>query len=122
VNQEQVIEVDAYAARDLSFALLPQPAAPVRPLPQMPAARSRHPAVSLASLVALGAGATLLASAIVTQAASSQPGLSRPTAFLSGSALGVSAVGGVMLYFDLAPGSSKGAPRNHEKDFVAVDR
>ena len=57
----------------------------------------------MASLVTLGVGVALLGGALISEAASDQPGMSRTTAFFAGSGLGVSSVGGVMLYFDLSP-------------------
>jgi tetratricopeptide (TPR) repeat protein len=103
VASEQVIEVDAYAARDVSLALTPEPK-PVRQPP--PVVVTEHPpAVSMPTLLTLGAGMALLGAAIVAEAGSKAPGMSRPTAFFAGSGLGVSSVGGVMLYFDLAPRS-----------------
>jgi tetratricopeptide (TPR) repeat protein len=122
VTEQQVIEVDAYAAHDVSLALLQKPVPPPPVAPRASLAPSKQPLVSLASLVTLGVGAAFFGSAIVAQAASSQAGLSRTTAFLAGSGLGVSAVGGVMLYFDLAPGASKTTPREHEKDSASADR
>ena len=69
----------------------------------------------------LGTGLVLLGSAIVAEAASDQPGMSRTTAFLAGGGLGVSGVGGVMLYFDLSPRPiSTHAPPSRAKDSAAV--
>jgi hypothetical protein len=56
----------------------------------------------------LGTGIALLGTAIAAQAGSKDAGLSSAGAFLAGSGLGVSAVGGVMLYFDLSPRGSAG--------------
>lgn len=102
LDQAQVIELDAHAARDVSLVLVPAPA-PKPPAPLVRAAEPKAPGVSLETLFTLGSGLLLLGGAIVAEAASQEPGLSRTTAFLAGSGLGVSGVGGVMLYFDLAP-------------------
>lgn len=119
-GQEQVIEVDAYAARDVSLVLLPEPK-PLPPAPILTApAKPKQSGVSVASLVTLGTGVVLLGSALVAQAASSEPGMSRPTAFFAGSGLGVTSVGSVMLYFDLAPRVASSSAPSREKDSAAV--
>jgi tetratricopeptide (TPR) repeat protein len=117
--QEQVIEVDAYEARDVSIVLVPVPkpaptTAPVVVLNQ------KRPGVGIETLLTLGTGLVLLGSAIVAEAASDQPGMSRTTAFLAGGGLGVSGVGGVMLFFDLSPRPTSGYAPSREKDSAAV--
>jgi tetratricopeptide (TPR) repeat protein len=118
--QEQVVELDAYAARDLSVVLVPEP----QPLPQTPPPlvliKPRPPGVSVATLVALGTGIALLGTALAAEAASQDSGLSRPTAFLAGSGLGVTGVGGVMLYFDLAPRVAVPAS-NRDRDLARLN-
>lgn len=101
--QEQILELDAYAPRDVSIVLLPQPKTAPAPPPPLVLIKPRPPGVSVATLVTLGTGVALLGTAIAAQAASKDTGLSRSTAFFAGSGLGVVGVGGVMLYFDLAP-------------------
>ena len=119
-GQEQVVEVDSYRAIDVSFVLLalpkPAPPAPIVALPP-----PKQPAVSIETLLTLGTGLLLLGSAIAAEAASDQPGISRTTAFLAGGGLGVSGVGGVMLYFDLSPSAvaTRAAP-SRGKDSAAV--
>ena len=121
VGQEQVIEVDAYAAHDVSLLLLPEPPAPAAAPPPPAVLKPRQPGVSVASLVTLGTGVLLLGSALVAEAAGSQPGMSRTTAFFAGSGLGVTGVGGVMLYFDLSPRpAAAGSAPSREKDSAAV--
>jgi tetratricopeptide (TPR) repeat protein len=118
VGQEQVIEVDAYAAHDVSVVLLPEP----KPLPAPPRivyVQPKQSGISLASLVTLGSGVALLGGALIAQATTNQPGMSRTTAFFAGSGLGVTSVGGVMLYFDLAPKSASAAP-SRGKDSALV--
>lgn len=109
-TQERIVEVDAYQAHDESMVLIPIPReSPARPTPQ----RSNEPAatgVSLRTLLTLGSGLVLLTSAIAAEAASDQPGLTRPAAFLAGSGLGVAGVGSVLLYFDLSPHQASSAP------------
>jgi hypothetical protein len=99
--QQEIIELDAYAARDFTLALTPHPPAPA---PTTRAVVPPKPAgVSIGSLVTLGASAALLGTALVAQAVSKESGISSPAAFFAGSGLGVASVGGVMLYFDLSP-------------------
>jgi tetratricopeptide (TPR) repeat protein len=116
--QEQVIEVDALEARDVSLVLLPMPKPALAPAPVV-AAQPRPPGVSLDTLITLSTGLVLLGTAIAAQAASDQPGMSRTTAFLAGGGLGVSGVGGVMLYFDLSPRPNALAP-SRGKDSASV--
>lgn len=107
VAHEQIIELDAHAARDISLVLLatPEPKTSVLIAPRA-AAAAKQPGVSLETLLALGTGLTLLGGAIAAEAVSQETGLAPTAAFLAGSGLGVSGVGGVLLYFDLAPRSS----------------
>jgi tetratricopeptide (TPR) repeat protein len=120
-GQEQIIELDAHAARDVSFALVPLPAPKPVPAVPPPLVSPKQPGVSLETLVTLGTGLALLSGAIVAEAASQEAGLSRSSAFLAGGGLGVSGVGGVMLYFDLSPHSSaaRSAPLR-QKDSAAA--
>ena len=118
--QEQVVEVDAYAARDIQLALLPVPKPQVTPAPIV-VIKQKQPGVSVETLITLGTGLVLLGSAIAAEAASDQPGMSRTTAFLAGGGLGVSGVGGVMLYFDLSPRPvSTHTPPSRAKDSATV--
>lgn len=118
-GQERIADVEAYAAHDISFVLLPLPAPkPAAPPPPPPTKKSPH--VALNTIVALGAGLVLLSSAVVAQATSGESGLSRSSAFLAGGGLGVSAVGGVMLYFDLSPRDSAATSPSGRKDSAAV--
>jgi hypothetical protein len=110
--REQVIDVDAYAAHDVAQVLMPErPPLPRAPEPLV-VLKQKQPAVSIETLLTLGTGIVLLGSAVAAEAASQQPGMSRTTAFLAGGGLGVSGVGSVMLYFDLAPrsNSARSAP------------
>lgn len=110
--QEQVLELDAYSARDISIVLLPEPKASPKAPPPLVLIKPRPPGVSMATLITLGTGIALLGTAIAAEAASKDTGISRPTAFFAGSGLGVVGVGGVMLYFDLAPRSQSPRPAN----------
>jgi tetratricopeptide (TPR) repeat protein len=100
---ERVIDVEANEARDFSLALSPEPKPVALPLSAPALSAELRPGVSVSTLLALGIGLSLLGGALVAEAASSQPGMSRTTAFLAGSGLGVTGVGGFMLYFELAP-------------------
>jgi len=118
-GQEQVIEVDAYEPRDVQLVLLPLPKLKVAPAPVV-LREQKQPGVSIETLITLGTGLVLLGSAIAAEAANGQPGMSRTTAFLAGGGLGVSGVGGVMLYFDLSPRPSATTPPSRAKDSAAV--
>lgn len=118
-GQEQVIEVDAYEARDVPLVLLPVPRLTVAPAPAM-VIKQKQPGVSVETLITLGTGLVLLGTAIAAEAASDQAGMSRTTAFLAGAGLGVSGVGGVMLYFDLAPRATTSKPPSRAKDSATV--
>jgi hypothetical protein len=98
---------------------MPVPRPPPSPVPVV-VINQKRPGVSVETLLALGTGLVLLGSAIVAQAASDQPGVSRTTAFLAGGGLGVSGVGGVMLYFDLSPRPSTAPAPSRGKDSAAV--
>jgi tetratricopeptide (TPR) repeat protein len=117
--QEQVIEVDAYEARDVSLVLVPVPKLTPAPAPVV-VFKQRQPGVSIETLITLGTGLVLLGSAIAAEAASNQPGMSRTTAFLAGGGLGVSGVGGVMLYFDLSPRADASIAPSRGKDSAQV--
>lgn len=116
---EQIIEVDAYEARDVSLLLVPVPKLVPTPAPIV-VIDQRQPGVSIETLITLGTGLALLGSAIAAEAASDQPGMSRTTAFLAGGGLGVSGVGGVMLYFDLGPRPHVHAAPSRGKDSAQV--
>ena len=118
--QEQVIEVAAYAAHDVSLVLIPLPAAKMTAPAPLVLIKQKQPGVSLETIIALSTGVVLLGSAIAAQAASSQPGMSRTTAFLAGGGLGVSGTGGVMLYFDLAPRANAVTSPVRGKDSAAM--
>lgn len=117
--QEQVIEVDAYEARDVAMVLMPVPKLLPPPAPIV-VINQKPPGVSIETLLTLGTGLVLLGSAIVAEAASDQRGIARTTAFLAGGGLGVSGVGGVMLYFDLSPRQSSAHAPPRGKDSAAV--
>jgi tetratricopeptide (TPR) repeat protein len=116
-THERVVDIDAFEARDMIVALraLPPPPPPPTRLVYAP----KPPGVSVPTLITLGTGLALLGAAVTAQALSSETGMSRTAAFFSGSGLGVSAVGGFMLYFDLAP-SGTATSQPGRKDFAAV--
>lgn len=103
--QERVVEVEAHAASDISLVLSPLPG-PVSPEPAPLPVKAKQPGARLETLLTLGIGAALLGTALAAEAASSQPGISRPASFFAGGGLGVASVGTVMLYFDLTPRTS----------------
>jgi tetratricopeptide (TPR) repeat protein len=108
---ESVIELDPHRARDFNFELLK---APEKPPPDAPTSRPParpQPKVTVFTLSTLGAGLALFGTALIAQVASGgdSHGISKTAAFLGGAGTGVSALGGVMLYFDLSPSSSGAA-------------
>jgi tetratricopeptide (TPR) repeat protein len=105
-SQEQVIEVDAYAARDVSVALVPAPKPEPKQTTLVVVNKPKPTGVSLPTIVTLSAGLVLLGTAIAAEAGSKEAGISRPAAFFAGGGLSVATVGGVMLYFDLVPRGS----------------
>ncbi|MEO8905195.1 MAG: PEGA domain-containing protein [Polyangiaceae bacterium] len=108
---ESVLELDPHSARDFAFALVKTASVPVcNPLAAVkPPVREAK--VSVFTMSTLGAALALFGTAVIAQVASSNnsTGISKTSAFLAGTGTGVSLVGGVMLYFDLSPGSSSGA-------------
>ena len=119
-QQEQVIDVEAYAAHDVSLALMPLPKPPAEVPAPLVLIKQKQPGVSIETIITLGTGLVLLGGAIAAEAATSQPGMSRTTAFLAGGGLGVSGVGGVMLYFDLSPRANAVTSPIRGKDSAAV--
>lgn len=104
-KQEQIIELEPHAARDAPFLLVPLPKPAPPPAPSAQPKNQQQSAVHLSTLLTLGTGALLLGGSLVAQAASSDSGISKPAAFLAGGGLGVTTLGGLMLYFDLSPRS-----------------
>jgi tetratricopeptide (TPR) repeat protein len=105
---ENVIEIDPQQARDFDFELAKEPEKSPVALACVPP--RPEPKVSVFTMSTLGAGLALLGTALIAEAASSgSSGISRTSAFFAGAGTGVSVVGGVLLYFDLSPGSSSAA-------------
>jgi hypothetical protein len=77
--------------------------------------------VRLPTWLALGSGLALLGSALISEAALKEPGMSSATAFFAGSGLGLGSVGSVMLYFDLSPVTKEplGAPPRQQDSAAA---
>jgi tetratricopeptide (TPR) repeat protein len=108
---ENVLEVDPHRALDFNFELVKAPDKPLAnpgvaaPLPRP------EPKVSVFTLSTLGTGLALFGTALIAQVASGgdSHGVSKTAAFFGGAGTGVSLLGGVMLYFDLSPGSSGAA-------------
>ena len=108
---ESVVELDPHRARDFAFDLVKAANVPVCD-PLAPAkAPPREAKVSVFTMSTLGAGLALFGTAVIAQVASSSgsSGISKTSAFFAGTGTGFSLVGGVMLYFDLSPGSASGA-------------
>jgi tetratricopeptide (TPR) repeat protein len=104
-TSERIIEIDLHRAQDFTFELSPMP----KPEPPRVVLAATHaePKISVLTLGTLAGGLALLGTALIAQAASSgdSHGASRSAAFFAGGGASVSVLGGVMLYFDLNPGS-----------------
>jgi tetratricopeptide (TPR) repeat protein len=111
MRHESVIELDPHRARDFNLELQK---APEKPSPDSLAKSTPAPAppqVRTFTLVTLATGIGLLGTALVAQVAngSNSTGISRTAAFFAGGGAGVTAVGGLMLYFDLSPSNTGGS-------------
>ncbi|HEY2406233.1 MAG TPA: PEGA domain-containing protein [Polyangiaceae bacterium] len=103
---ERVIDLDLSRAEDFNVSLEPEPAKQLAPTPpQLPPA---EPKIGALTLTSIGSGVALLAASVIAQAAggTDSSGVSRTAAFFAGGGAGLSALGGVMLYFDLTPTST----------------
>lgn len=100
---EDIVEVDALRARDVSFKLALAPP-PAPPKPRALEARPAEPtAVKPLTWVVLATGTAALGTALLVEMANDAPqGLSRTGAFFGGAGLAASALGGVLLYVDLS--------------------
>ena len=107
-RSEGVIELDPHHARDFTFELSKAEEKPVAAAPCLPP--RWEPRLSTFTLVTLASGVGLLGTALIAQVASGgdSSGISRSAAFFAGAGTGVSAVGGLMLYFDLSPSATGG--------------
>lgn len=109
-RNESVIELDPHRARDFNFELAKAPEKPTREAlgPRAPA--QAEPKLGVFTLVTLATGISLLGTALIAQVASGgdSAGISRTAAFFAGGGAGVTAVGGLMLYFDLSPSATGG--------------
>ncbi|MEP7051201.1 MAG: PEGA domain-containing protein [Pseudomonadota bacterium] len=109
---ESVVELDPHRAQDFSFDLLKSTEKPVCDAPTARKLPPREAKLSVFTLSTLGAGLAMFGSALIAQMASSNAsGISKSSAFFAGAGTGITLVGGVMLYFDLSPGSSEAASR-----------
>ena len=108
-RNESIIELDLHRARDFNIDLSKAP----KPDADAPAKHSHaasEPQITLFTLATLTTGIALLGTALIAQVAdgNNAPGISRTAAFFAGAGTGVTAVGGLMLYFDLSPTKSSG--------------
>jgi tetratricopeptide (TPR) repeat protein len=104
---QQIVELSPHHAIDVQIDLRAEP--PPRPVaapPTEPRGEQGH-GVGFLTVATLAAGAVLLGSALAVQLSRSDTGASSTAAFLGGAGVGVTAVGGVLFYFDLSGGRSK---------------
>ncbi len=107
---ESVIELDPHRAHDFAFDLVKSHENPVCDALAAPKPPPREARPSVFTMSTLGAGLAMFGTAVIAQVASSNAsGISKTSAFFAGAGTGITLVGGVMLYFDLSPGSSNAA-------------
>jgi len=104
-RHESVIELDPHRARDFNIELNKAAAEPESDSPAKSSPAQIEPKVSTFTLATLATGIGLLGTALIAQVASgsNSTGISRTAAFFAGGGTGVTAMGGLMLYFDLSP-------------------
>jgi tetratricopeptide (TPR) repeat protein len=106
IEGQQIVELSPLRAVDVQLELKPEPSA--RP-PTSAGAEQRSEqghGIALLTVATLAAGAVLLGSALGVQL-THDSGTSSTAAFLGGAGVGATAVGGVLLYFDVSGSSSK---------------
>lgn len=106
---ESVVELDPHRARDFAFELQKSPENPACNALGTPKPPPREANVSVLTMSTFGAGLAMFGSAVIAQVASNASGISKTSAFFAGAGTGITLLGGVMLYFDLSPGSASGA-------------
>lgn len=105
LESQQIVELPPLRSLDVQIELKPEP--PPAPVAATPSdAHEPNRGVSVLTVTTLAAGAVLLGSALAVQL-SHDSGTSSTAAFLGGAGAGATAVGGVLLYFDLSGGRSK---------------
>lgn len=103
VPTEEVVELEALRAKDVTVKLAPEPPPPPpKPLSSLqPAAQPAQ--ISALTWLVLATGTAALGGALfVEMANANHEGVSRTGAFFAGAGLAASAVGGVLLYVDLS--------------------
>jgi tetratricopeptide (TPR) repeat protein len=109
-RNESVLELDPHRARDFNFELTKAAEKPAGEAlgPRSPA--HEEPKLKVFTLATLATGIGLLGTALIAQVAGGgdSSGISRTAAFFAGGGAGVTAVGGLMLYFDLSPSATGG--------------
>ena len=106
------MELDPHRARDFSFELAKNAAKADSCAAGSYLPSRAEPKLSVFALATLATGISLLGTALVAQVAGGgdSSGVSRTAAFFAGGGAGVTALGGMMIYFDLSPSATGGQP------------
>jgi tetratricopeptide (TPR) repeat protein len=104
IEAQQTVELAPHRSLAVQLELRPEPPPP----PVAPAAEPRPDrSVQPLTVTALAAGAVLLGTALAVQLARDETGASATAAFIGGAGVGATALGGVLLSFDLSGARSK---------------
>jgi len=107
VDGQQVVELSPLRSIDVQFELSPEPPPRAAPAPVLETRPESGGKVEVLTVATLAAGAVLLGSALAAELSASDSGFGGTAAFLTGAGAGVTAMGGVLFYFDLRAGRSK---------------
>ena len=106
IESQQIVELPPLRSLDVQIEMKPEPPpAPAQVTPSE-AREGQSRGVEVLTVSTLAAGAVLLGSALAVQL-SHDSGTSSTAAFLGGAGVGATAIGGVLLYFDLSGARSK---------------
>lgn len=107
LESQQIVELPPHRALDVQIEMKAEPPPPPADPKAGEARADAGRGVTVLTVSTLAAGAVLLGSALAVQLSRSEPGTSGTAAFLGGAGAGATAVGGVLLYFDLSGSRSK---------------
>jgi tetratricopeptide (TPR) repeat protein len=107
VESQQIVELSPHRAIDVQIEMKAEPPPPPIDAKAGDSRTESSRGVTVLTVSTLAAGAVLLGSALAVQLSQSDSGTSSTAAFLGGAGAGATAVGGVLLYFDLSGSRSK---------------